>query len=240
MSWTTTLNEIEKHGPCVDDWKTLLSFLNKTEADDAPLGLLTILEACGTEFAIWCLETIDGHAREKVFLAIACVERILFVFEKKCTGDKRLHNGLRAVKKFLKGSVSLEELRMVSNSIDIMKNAARAWSPVYTLDDAFADAVINATHASINAAIALGIAAKWIDHSEHIQAMIWGVDVARRVAHAVRASAIVMVCSANSAIATVSSLYWGKWHPDAPNTADYAAERLAQGELLKKMVAGEL
>ena len=69
MSWTTTLNEIEKHGPCVDDWKTLLSFLNKTEADDAPLELLTILEVCGAEFAIWSLRAIEGHEREKALFA---------------------------------------------------------------------------------------------------------------------------------------------------------------------------
>ena len=67
MSWTTTLNEIEKHGPCVDDWKTLLSFLNKTEADDAPLELVTILEACGVEFAFWCLSILEVNYREGLY-----------------------------------------------------------------------------------------------------------------------------------------------------------------------------
>jgi hypothetical protein len=38
----TTLNKIKEHLPCEDGWKKLLIFLNKTEADDEELSLLTV------------------------------------------------------------------------------------------------------------------------------------------------------------------------------------------------------
>ena len=69
IRWTTTLNEIEKHEPCAEGWKKLLSFLGKTKADDKPLHLLTILEANGAADAIWSLRAIEGHEREKALFA---------------------------------------------------------------------------------------------------------------------------------------------------------------------------
>ena len=70
MSWTTSLRKIKEHKPNADDWKTLLSLLGKTEADDAPLELLTILEVCGSEFAIWCLSILEVNYREGLYAQI--------------------------------------------------------------------------------------------------------------------------------------------------------------------------
>lgn len=52
---TTTLAEIESHGPCKPGWKKCLKHLGKTKADDAPLPLTTILESNGFNDTLWVL-----------------------------------------------------------------------------------------------------------------------------------------------------------------------------------------
>jgi hypothetical protein len=53
MKITTTLNRIKKSKPCSDGWTKLLTFLNKTQADDEELDLLTILEGNGVQDCLW-------------------------------------------------------------------------------------------------------------------------------------------------------------------------------------------
>ena len=53
----TTLNQIRSHSPCQPGWTKLLKHLGKTQADDEPLSLLTILESNGLDDAIWCTRT---------------------------------------------------------------------------------------------------------------------------------------------------------------------------------------
>lgn len=73
--WTTTLNQIRKRHPCANGWKKLLKHLGKTEADDKPLSLLTILESNGLDDALWCLRTISGHDDEIRAFATWCARR---------------------------------------------------------------------------------------------------------------------------------------------------------------------
>ncbi len=49
----TSLNKILAHGPCEEGWKKLLESLGKTEADNEPLPMATILESNGIKDAIW-------------------------------------------------------------------------------------------------------------------------------------------------------------------------------------------
>lgn len=56
----TTLNKIKLHSPCEDGWKKLLNHLNKTEADDEPLELRTILESNGLDDTLWAFRAVDG------------------------------------------------------------------------------------------------------------------------------------------------------------------------------------
>lgn len=51
----TTLNAIRAHGPCKSGWRKLLCHLGKTEADDEPVSVLTILDSNGLDDALWCL-----------------------------------------------------------------------------------------------------------------------------------------------------------------------------------------
>ena len=62
---TTTLNRIRDASPCADGWRKLLEGLGKTEADDEPLSLVTILDINGLNDAIWALRCIDDQAQAR-------------------------------------------------------------------------------------------------------------------------------------------------------------------------------
>lgn len=57
----TTLNAIREHKPCSDDWKKLLECLCKTQADDEPLAITTVLDSNGLYHALWCLRAVQPH-----------------------------------------------------------------------------------------------------------------------------------------------------------------------------------
>ena len=63
---TTTLNKIKSHGPCKPSWNTLLSSLNKTEADDEILPLSHILDSNGFDDVCWVIETLEEEDLRKI------------------------------------------------------------------------------------------------------------------------------------------------------------------------------
>ena len=73
---TTTLWQIRQHSPCSEGWRTLLSYLGKTGADDDPLPLVTILQSNGLDDALWCLRTITGHDKEITRFSLACAQEV--------------------------------------------------------------------------------------------------------------------------------------------------------------------
>ena len=72
----TTLNKIREHSPCAEGWAKLLKHLGKTQADDAELDLLTILESNGFDDALWCFRAVDGFDREKRLYAVWCARQV--------------------------------------------------------------------------------------------------------------------------------------------------------------------
>jgi hypothetical protein len=72
----TTLNKIRAHVPCADGWQKLLTYLNKTGADDEPLPITTILDSNGIEDALWCLRAVEGHDREIRLYAVWCARQV--------------------------------------------------------------------------------------------------------------------------------------------------------------------
>lgn len=72
----TTLNKIRAHGPCAKGWKKLLKNLGKTEADDEPLAITTILDSNGLDDALWCLRAVDGYEREMRMYAVHCARSV--------------------------------------------------------------------------------------------------------------------------------------------------------------------
>ena len=112
---TTTLRQIRQHNPCSEGWRTLLSSLGKTGADDDPLPLVTILQSNGLDDALWCLRTITGHDKEITRFALACAQEV-----KQLMTDQRSLDALDALARHLEIPLSREELDKVL--------AAAVWS----------------------------------------------------------------------------------------------------------------
>ena len=75
----TTMNKIRAHSPCSDGWAKLLRHLGKTQADDEPVSLLTILDGNGLDDALWCLRAVDGHQREMRLYAVWCARQVQYL-----------------------------------------------------------------------------------------------------------------------------------------------------------------
>jgi hypothetical protein len=72
----TTLNAIREHSPCADGWQKLLRHLGKTQADDEPLSIVTVLDSNGLDDALWCLRAVTGHDRELRLYAVWCARQV--------------------------------------------------------------------------------------------------------------------------------------------------------------------
>ena len=105
---TTTLRQIRQHNPCSEGWRTLLSYLGKTGADDDPLPLVTILQSNGLDDALWCLRTITGHDKEIIRFALACAQEV-----KHLMTDQRSLDVLSTLERHLESPLSREELDQV-------------------------------------------------------------------------------------------------------------------------------
>jgi hypothetical protein len=76
MTYYTTLNKISEHQPCSGGWKKLLRSLGKTEADDDPLSLMTILDSNGLTDALWCLRAFDDVDKDARLFAVWCARQV--------------------------------------------------------------------------------------------------------------------------------------------------------------------
>jgi hypothetical protein len=124
----TTLNELRKHHPCQDGWKKLLKSLNKTEPDDEPLPLLTVLESNGLQDTLWCFRSVEGFDREKRLLAIS------FAREVEQLMPDAAKSALDVAERFANGLATKEEL-------------AQAYAAAYASADAAAYAAAYAAYA---------------------------------------------------------------------------------------------
>ena len=101
----TTLNAIREHGPCRSGWTKLLAHLGKTQADDEPLPILTILESNGLDDALWALRAVKGHDREIRLYAVWCARQVQHLMK-----DKRSLDALDVAEKFANGTAHEGEL----------------------------------------------------------------------------------------------------------------------------------
>jgi hypothetical protein len=102
----TTLNKIRNHGPCEDGWRKLLKHLGKTEADDASLPLLTVLDSNGLDDCLWCLRTVPEHDKEWRLFAVWCARKVQHLMT-----DPRSLSALDVAERFANGLATQEELR---------------------------------------------------------------------------------------------------------------------------------
>ncbi len=119
---TTTLRQIRQHSPCIEGWRTLLSALGKTEVDDEPLPLTTILQSNGLDDVLWCLQTLTGHDEEIIRFALACAQEVRHLMT-----DQRSLNVLDALERHLESPLSRQELdRVLAEALAAWAAAAEA------------------------------------------------------------------------------------------------------------------
>ena len=123
----TTLNEIRKYGPCESGWIKLLTYLNKTKADDDPVSFITILESNGIRDALWCLRVLPSYDLKVMEFKLKCARRV-----EHLDGSREAKRTLDIVENFINGDSSIKDLR---------KAAAAAYDAAADADaDADADA----------------------------------------------------------------------------------------------------
>ena len=117
----TTLSKILKHGPCGQDpedgdgWWKLLNFLKKTEPDDEPLPLLTVLDSNGLDDAIWALRAVDGYDRGTRLFGCWCACQVLPIYEKQYPNNMRPRQ-------------AIETAALYAEGIETAAASAAAWS----------------------------------------------------------------------------------------------------------------
>ena len=87
---TTTLNLIRAAKPCEDVWRKLLGGLGKKQADDEPLPLLSVIDICGLDDALWVLSYAMPDDRLARHFQAWCAEQVLHLFEAERPGDLRV------------------------------------------------------------------------------------------------------------------------------------------------------
>ena len=156
----TTLNKIKSHDPCARGWRTLLTALGKTKADDDPVSMAFILQSNGFEDAVWTFKCLAGADREIRLFAVDCARQVQHLMT-----DPRSLAALDVAERFANGLATSEEL-----------DAARAaaW--------AAADAARDAAWAAADAAWAAARDAAWAAARDTARAAAW--DTARDTARA--------------------------------------------------------
>lgn len=101
----TTLNAIRAHSPCSEGWRKLLAHLGKTQADDEPLAITTILDSNGLDDALWCLRAVTGHDREIRLYAVWCARQVQHLMT-----DPRSIAALDVAERFSNGDATQAEL----------------------------------------------------------------------------------------------------------------------------------
>jgi hypothetical protein len=101
----TTLNKIREHSPCTKGWQILLAHLGKTQADDEPLSLETILDSNGLDDCLWCLRTVPEHDRLWRHYAVWCAREVQHLMT-----DPRSLNALDVAERYADGDATQEEL----------------------------------------------------------------------------------------------------------------------------------
>ena len=155
---TTTLNLIRAASPCEDGWRKLLGGLGKTQADDEPLPLLSVLDINGLDDALWVLSYAMPDDRLARHFQAWCAEQVLHLFETERHGDMRVR----------------DQIAMLRN--DDATTAARAAARAAASADAMAAASADAWTAARDAAWAAAWTAAWAaaraEQEKQLRAMI--------------------------------------------------------------------
>ena len=164
----TTLKAIEKHDPCSTVWRKLLPHLGKTEVDDEPLSIATILDNNGLDDALLCLRAVKGRDREIRLYAVWCARQVQHLMR-----DPRSLAALDVAERYANGMATDAELSDAEEAaMDAVEDArtsawrADAWTAAWAANAAWtaawaADAAWAAVDAAWAAAWAASSAAAW-------------------------------------------------------------------------------
>lgn len=94
----TTLAAIRAHHPCSDGWTKLLAGLGKTQADDEPLPLLSVLDLNGTDDALWCVDRLYAGTMLPRLIAADFAEMVLPIFEAERPDDPCPREAIRVAR----------------------------------------------------------------------------------------------------------------------------------------------
>ena len=204
----TTLNKIREHHPCLGRWVKLLKHLDKTEADDEPLDLLTILESNGLGDTLWCFRAIEGYDREMRLFGAWCARQVQHLMT-----DPRSIAAIDVAENFANGNASDEELadawagaRDALDALDTSSDTAwaaedaadAAWDAAWAAADSARDAAWDAAWAASDATRDAADAAAR-DALDALDALDTSSDASRGAAWATARDALAAAWTASDA-----------------------------------------
>ena len=160
---TTTLNLIRAALPCEDGWRKLLGGLGKTQADDEPLPLLSVLDINGLDDTLWVLSCAMPDDRLAQHFQAWCAEQVLHIFETERPGDLRVREQIA----MLRNDAATPEQRTAA------RDAARDAALDAACDAARAAACDAARAAACDAAWAAARDAAWAAARYATRAAAW-------------------------------------------------------------------
>ena len=177
----TTLNKIREHFPCEDGWKKLLRHLGKTQADDEPLLIRTVLESNGLDDALWCLRAVEGHDREIRLHGVWCARQVQHLMK-----DPRSIAALAMAESYANGVATEEELtaaRAAARAAARYAAGAAAWDAAGAAawDAAGAAAWAAARAAAWDAAGAAARAAAWDAQAAELKRLCLEIEAGRGI-----------------------------------------------------------
>jgi len=157
----TTLNRIRQADPCSEGWTKLLAFLNKTQADDEPLDLLTILESNGVDDCLWAFQCTDDNESIYRHMAADFAESVLHIYESDYPNDNRPRLAIQDARDFADGKIDDAACAAARDAASAAASAA-AWAAASAAArDAARDARDAARAAARDAAWDAARAAAW-------------------------------------------------------------------------------
>jgi len=101
----TTLNKINNKIVYEEAFTKLLVYLGRSQPDNEPLDLMTILEVTNVKYAALCLVAVDGMDREKRLFAADCAETVLHLYEAKYPDDQLPRTAIQEARDSIDGIV---------------------------------------------------------------------------------------------------------------------------------------
>ena len=109
----TTFRKAKTAEACIESYKKFAKHKGglRKWGKDTPFGLDEVLEVCGLNDALWCLQIVTESAdREIRLFACDCAERVLPLYEKQYPNDKRPRRAIEMARKFANRQATQDEL----------------------------------------------------------------------------------------------------------------------------------